>query len=271
MMKAVAYYRSRPSEPEASEQALRLQREAVQSTVEEFHLDVVAEFVEREGEEGSGTCPAYGAAVHAALAQTSPDRIDVALLVATYAAIGTGETFDEPHLEGSHKLFHFLLEARSIAALPRIELPAGSPGPLCLYADFSPRQAQTLVYLCNAGPDPLAEVTDTTSDSSVPESRASEPSELGAEADDTHRKQLDAVPPATCVLLDTLSHRIVGESRRHRVTYTDTAGQRWTAKAHDHNLNAWYLSEDPERVWVAFDPAEPAGQAEVEERPEQVP
>ena len=269
-MKAVAYYRSRPSEPEASEQALRLQHEAVQMTVEKYHLDVIAEFVEREGEAGSETCPAYAAAVHAALAQTCEDWIDVALLNAACAAIGTGEPFGEPHLEGEHKLLHFSLEARSIPALPRIELPAGAPGHLCLYADFSPRQVQTLVYLCNAGPEPLAEVTVATSDSSVPEFRGSKPGEHGAEVDDTRKKQWDAVAPATCVLLDTLGHRIVDESSRRRVTYTDTMGQRWTAKAHDHNLNAWYLLEDPERVWVAFDPAQPADQAGAEERAEDI-
>ncbi len=35
MTKAVAYYRSRPSEPEASDLALRLQREAVRKALEE--------------------------------------------------------------------------------------------------------------------------------------------------------------------------------------------------------------------------------------------
>jgi hypothetical protein len=63
MMKTVAYYRSRPGEPEASDQALRLQREAVQRMVDQGFADVVAEFVEREGEEGSETWPAYVAAV----------------------------------------------------------------------------------------------------------------------------------------------------------------------------------------------------------------
>ncbi len=112
--------------------------------------------------------------------------------------------------------------------MPRIELPADAPGPLCLYADFSPRQVQTLVYLCNAGPEPLAEVTVATSDSSRPEFRALEPSEHGAEVDDTRKKQWDAVPPATCVLLDTLGHRIVDESSRRRVptsTRWGSAGQ----------------------------------------------
>lgn len=154
MMKAVAYYRSCPGEPEASDLALRLQREAVQREVEEHHLDLAAEFAEREGEKGSETWPAYAAAVRAALAQgPEEDLIDVAL-VATYAAIGTGEPFEEPHLEGTHKLLHFEIGTRSIPTLPRIALPAGAPGPLCLYADYSPRQVQTLVHLCNAGPKP---------------------------------------------------------------------------------------------------------------------
>ena len=47
MMKAVAYYRARPSEPEASDLALRFQREAVRREVEESGLTLVAEFVER--------------------------------------------------------------------------------------------------------------------------------------------------------------------------------------------------------------------------------
>ncbi len=166
MMKAVAYYRSRPGEPEASALGpAPPARGRAEARPRKYHPDVVAEFVEREGEAGSETCPAYvAAAVHAALAQrTSEDRIDVALLTATDAAIGTGETFDDPHVEGTHRAPPLSASsARLVPAPPVIALPTGAPGPLCLYADYRPRQRETLVYLCNAGPDPLAEVTVTT-------------------------------------------------------------------------------------------------------------
>jgi hypothetical protein len=43
------------------------------------------------------------------------------------------------------------LNASLIPAQPEIALPLGAPGLLCLYADFRPRQLDTLVYLCKRG------------------------------------------------------------------------------------------------------------------------
>lgn len=270
MMKAVAYYRSRPSEPEASEQALRLQREIVQKTAEKYFLDVVAEFVEREGEAGSETCPAY-AAVRTALAQkTSEDLIDVALLVAADAAIGTGAPFDEPHIKGSHGLFHFDLGARLIPAPPVIALPLGAPGPLCLYADYRPRQRETLIYLCNAGPDPLVEVTVTTDNITMSAFFTSEPGERWAEAGEASDQHWDVVPPGTCMLLNTLGHMVWDMVNRHRMTFTDAARQRWAAEVVDVNLNACDLSQEPDRVWATFRLARPADQAGAEEQLDEV-
>ena len=272
MMKAVAYYRSRPCEPEASEQALRLQREAVQTTSEECFLDVVAEFVEHEGEAGSENCPAYVAAVHAALAQkTSKDRIDVALLIATDAAIGTGETFDEPHIEGSHRLFYIWISARLVPAPLAIALPAGAPGPLCLYADYRPRQRETLVYLCNAGPDPLAEVTVTIDTITMSAFFTSEPGERWAEASEARVQHWDAVPPGTCVLLDALGHMVWDMVSRYRMTFTDAAARRWTGEAFDVNLNACDLSQEPDRVWAIFRTVDPAEQTEAGGRAGETP
>lgn len=267
-MKAVAYYRSRPGEPEASEQALRLQREAVQKTAEEHFLDVVAEFVEREGEAGSETCPAYVAAACAALAQkTSEDMIDVALVIATNAAIGTGEIFEDPHVEGTHRVLHYYLETRLITAPPVIALPTGAPDPLCLYADYRPRQRETLVYLCNAGPDPLAEVTVTTDTITMGDFHTLGRDERWAEASKAGEQHWDAVPPGTCVLLNALGHMVWDMVNRHRMTFTDAAGQRWTAEMVDVNLNACQLSQDPDEVWEAFRPALPADPTVADERP----
>ena len=267
-MKAVAYYRSRPGEPEASEQALRLQREAVQRTVEKCHLDVVAEFVECEGEEGSETCPAYVAAVHAALAErSSRDMIDVALLIATDVAIGTGGTFDEPDVEGTHRLLHFWIGARLVPAPPEIALPSGAPGPLCLYADYRPEQRETLVYLCNAGPDPLAAVTVTTHTLDMGAFHTLERDERWTEASEAGKQHWDVVAPGTCVLLDALGHMVWDVVNRHRMTFTDVAGQRWTAEVVDLRLNACQLSQDPNEVWEAFRPAYPVDPTGADERP----
>lgn len=47
-MKAVAYYRTRPSEPVASDLALRAQQDAVRKVVEQQSLLLVAEFIDRK-------------------------------------------------------------------------------------------------------------------------------------------------------------------------------------------------------------------------------
>jgi len=64
-MKAIAYYRSRPGEPDASNLALERQRAAVQRAVQDYGLAVVGEFVEREGEAGSEGHPSFIDAVEA--------------------------------------------------------------------------------------------------------------------------------------------------------------------------------------------------------------
>lgn len=101
----------------------------------------------------------------------------------------------------------------------------------------------------------------------MPEFHASESGEHEAEAGNAREQQWDAVLPGTCVLLNSLCHRFSGDGNRQRVTYTDVAGRRWTTKAHGLTLSAWYMSENPEQVWVTFDPACPADQAGTGERP----
>ena len=72
------------------------------------------------------------------------------------------------------------------------------------------------------------------------------------------------------MLLDTLDHMVWDGVSRHRMTFTDAAGRCWTAEAFDVNLNASDLSQEPDRVWATFRPAQPADQAGAGERPEQV-
>ena len=103
--KAVGYYRSRPGESEASELALWLQREAVRREIENGGYELVAEFTEREGEAGSEAYPAFVAAVRAALGCRQRDGVlDAVLIIGSHAAIGTGEPFPWPDVEGGNEL-----------------------------------------------------------------------------------------------------------------------------------------------------------------------
>lgn len=268
-MKAVAYYRTRPSEPEASDLALRLQREAVEAG----GFDPVAEFIEREGEEGSETYPAYAAAMRATLAAADGEHDDVrdaglitmvALVIATHAAIGTGEPFQEPEVEvdaGISSRVSVLpthLQAPTIPAPPRIALPAGAPAPLCLHADYRSRQLDTLVYVCNAGLDALTALLVATDTIDLHQFHVSKPGERWAEMHHTSEQWWDAVLPGTCVWVNSLDHCFGDAVNRYRVSFTDAAGRRWTAKAHDHALSSCHPPESPDQVWTAFGPVRPA-------------
>lgn len=267
MMKAVAYYRARPSEPEASDLALRFQREAVRREVEGRGLTLVAEFVEREGEEGSEACPAYASAVRAASAgdggdnalDTGPISLDTVLIIPSQGAIGTGEPFQEPEIGvedmGPGGFIRSYLQAPTVPTPPEIASPPGAPGPLCLHAVCRPGQLDTLVYLCNAGMDALAEVAVATDTTSMNQFFTSESGERWAEGTRTHEQRWDVVAPGRCVLVDSLSHVKWDLVGRHRLTFADAAGRRWMTEADDLALNACWLSRDPEGVWVAFGPA----------------
>ena len=272
-MKAVAYYRSRPGEPEASDLALRIQREAVREAVEEGGFDLVAEFTEREGEDGSEGYPAYVAAVRAATAHKQDDDtvLDVALLVASQAGIGSGKPFNEPGVEGDGGMWRYMLNRPLIPAPPEIMLPAGAPGPLCLYADVRPRQLDTLIYLCNAGPETLAEVAVATDHISMHQFHKSEPDERWAEPDFTCGERWPGIPPGSCVLVASLDHSAWDEVNRYRLAYTDAARQRWAVEAHDLPLNACRLAQDPDKVWVPLSPARAADQFAPGARPGEAP
>jgi len=259
-MKAVVYYRTRPSEPEASEMALQLQQQAVQRYIGTDHYTLVAEFIEREGESGE-RWPAYVAAVQAAVAQTNSEGgPSVTLIIASHAGIGSGEPFKEPSVSRDQAadgamIMNVLLSAALVPTQPEIALPPDAPGSLCLYADFRPRQLDTLVYLCNAGLSELTEVTAAIDTISMHQFYRSEPAEKWIAVDYTQEKRWDRIASGTCVLVNTLSHVIWDEVDRYRLTYIDTAGQHWTARADDRSLNACRLSDDPSQVWVRFDAA----------------
>ena len=276
MRKAVAYYRSRPSEPEASDLALRLQREAVRKALEEGSLGLIGEFTEREGESGTEDCPAYAAAAHMAYGQGEL----VQFIIASRAAIGSGDPFKEPDIKyeppddqdifGQGYFMHELLTP-SVEHASEIMLPDGAPGPLCLYADFRPRQLDTLVYLCNATPEALRDVVVATECISMYEFYSSQTDECWDQASRTFEQRWAAVPPGTCVQVAWLNHILWDEVCRHCLTYADMAGQRWTAEAHDLPLNASRLAQDPDKVWVALSPARAMGQAAPGSRPKETP
>ena len=259
-MMAVAYYRTRPSEPEASEMALQLQRQAVQRYIGTGHYTLVGEFIEREGEREEGW-PAYVAAVQAAVAHTYDEGDpSVRLIIASHAGIGSGEPFKEPNVSRDQAadgamIMNVMLSTALVPTQPEIALPPDAPGSFCLYADFRPRQLDTLVYLCNAGPGELTEVTAAIDAISMHQFYRSEPAERWNAVDYTQEKRWDRIASGTCVLVNTLSHYTWDEVNRYRLTYTDAAGQHWTAEADDLSLNACRLSEDPSQVWVRIDAA----------------
>ncbi len=259
MRKAVAYYRSRPSEPEASDLALRLQREAMRKALEEGSLDLIGEFTERDGDSGTEGYPAYVAAARMAYEQGEL----VEFIIASRAAIGSGEPFKEPDIAfeppddqdifGQGYFMHELLTP-SVEHASEITLPDGAPGPLCLYADFRPRQLDTLVYLCNATPEALRDVVVATECISMNDFRL-QTDECWEQASRIFEQRWAAVPPGTCVQVAWLNHIIWDDVRRYRLTYADAAGQRWAAEAHDSFLTPYWLAQDPDNVWVALSPA----------------
>ena len=274
MRKAVAYYRSRPSEPEASDLALRLQREAVRKAVEEDGLDLIGEFTEREGESGTEDCPAYAAA-HMAYTQGEL----VQFVIASRAAIGSGDPFKEPDIKyeppddqdifGQGYFMHELLTP-SVEHASEITLPDGAPGPLCLYADFRPRQLDTLVYFCNATPEALRDVVVATERISMNDF-SSKSDKCWEKASRTFEQRWAAVPPGTCVQVAWLNHIIWDDVCRHRLMYADMAGQRWAAEAHDASLTPYWLAQDLDNVWVALSPARAMDQAAPGSRPKETP
>lgn len=251
-MKAVVYYRTRPSEPEASDVALGLQRNAVRQCLEEEKLIVVAEFIEREGESDPETYPAFVAAVQSGVGHSSGDGpIDVAFLVASVAAIGTGQPFQEPSAPGGHKLFWFHVGAPSIPTQTEMTLPEGAPGPLCLHAVFYPRQLKTLIYLCNAGAEPLqaVRVMSTTIEMATFFEKKGDD-----RWDDTQpfEQCWDKLPPNFCIQINQLSHTFWDYVTRYQLTYADASGQRRQTEAHDCNLCVSDMPQS-ERAWVEFD------------------
>ena len=269
-MKAVAYYRSRPGEPETSDLALSRQREAVRQEVEQHGLDLVAEFIEREGEAGSQACPAYVAAVHAASACSSGEGfLDATLIIAAQAAIGSGEPFQEPtvKVEGAGGFLSSYLQVRSIPAQAEIKLPAGAPGPLCLYADSRPRQLDTSIYLCNHDREALAEVVVIKDTISMNEFFSAERGEEPWADGRTYEQRWDVIPPGTGVMVASLDHCISDYVTRHRVAYTDATGRRWTAKAHDLKLAFSNQAGEPSEAWVTFSPVREAIDEGAPEKP----
>ncbi len=256
-MRAVAYCRSRPGEPAASELALRRQREAVQEEAESG-CEVVAEFIEREGEAGSEGCPAFIAARHAA---QNAGR-SMLFIIASRAAIGSGEVFQEPDQRAAASskeqptpdgmgwlvLWGELLTP-SVPVPPEIVLPAGAPGPLCLYADCRPGQLDILIYLVNAGPDTLAEVVVKIHTIDLHRYLSSERGKLRWAEGRRFERRWDAVAPGTSVLVTSLDHWVLDDVSRHRLACTDPAGRRRKAEAYDVNLRSCHPLEAP---WAAF-------------------
>ncbi len=248
-MKAVVYYRTRPSEAEASARALLAQKEAVRELFENYEFRLIREFTEREGEVKGR--PAFRAAIRAAAAHTTPGLLDVAFIIPSCAGIGSGEAFTEPRLRGDYRPFCWTLSAVLDPGLVEIALP-GAPAALSLYADFRWNEPDTRFYLCNAGTGPITEVVVVTdsADSTEPfdnPCRDGEPPGSGINVG-----HWDVVQPGRCVLIDVLGLARVDSHYRYRVTFTTAAGLRQTMSACEGGM-------DSENRWVAFTEERAAG------------
>ena len=251
-MKAIVYYRSRPSEPEASDLAMRLQREAVQELLGPDNVfTVLGEFIERE-EDGVEAYPAYIAAVQAAITVNEDiGMINTAIIVASHAGIGSGPPFQPPDVEGSYRLLHYGLSARLMRVSPEIHLPSGGPGGLSLYAEYRPRALETLVYLCNADPDPLRDVEISAVTFSMNDYYRVPATEMPESDYGSWQKQFDEIPPGTCVLVNSLCHVLWDFVSCYRIASTDAAGEVHTFDANDLVFNVYRMAEKPDGAWVA--------------------
>ena len=115
------------------------------------------------------------------------------LIVASQAGIGTGEPFQMPSVEGAGGLLWSWLQVRAVPEPSEIVLPAGAPGPLCLYAGCRPGQPDALTCLGNAGPDALAEVVVKTHTVDLQHDLSSKPGKLRwAEGYRSERRKTEA-------------------------------------------------------------------------------
>jgi hypothetical protein len=238
-MKAVTYYRTRPSEPEASAFAFRLQLDAVRETVAQAGLVVIAEFIEREDD--TAEAPAYVDAVRTAVA-LKEDRnvLDVALLTASSAGIGRGKPFHVPAVDGLDGLWSYDLQQALVPTPPVVALPPGGPdGALCIYSESRPDQRDTLVYLCNTSVQPLNDVAVVVDTVAMRSYSISRPADPWAEPIYSSSLHWDAVQPGTCILLDSWHDSAWDMVSRYRLSYIVGSGPRHMTSFTDGNFREW--------------------------------
>ena len=254
---AIAYYRTRPSEPEASDLALRLQREAAEESAQDAG-GIDAEFIEREGEPGAEAYPAFHAAVRAANERSaSNDGRCVELIIASHAAVGSGAAFKKPAVEtaGDGFVITAWLFAATVPPPPVIAVPPGAPAPLCLFGDYRPGQADTLVYLCNAGAEAVTDavlVIDTIDDYARWTSKRKNPR---PQVIATYEKRLGAVPPGAGIWVGQSTHVVtLDRSCRYRLAYAGADGRRRAAEAFEGSITSIHGPSAPDDAWAAFAP-----------------
>ena len=239
------------------ERALRLQREAAEKSAGGAG-GITAEFIEREGEPGAEAYPAFAAAVRSAIKQSTSDAgFSVELIIASHAAVGSGAVFVEPVVEthGEGLLITSNLLAALIPPPPIIALPAGAPAPLCLFGDYRRSQADTLIYLCNAGAEPITNavlVIDRIDDYARIMSKRENPR---PRIISTYEQRLGTVPAGTGVWVDESTHVITfDEYRRYRVAYNGAGRRRCFEEALEGSITNIHGPSTPEHAWAAFAP-----------------
>jgi len=194
-MQVVVYYRRGSGESGASKDAICHGQDAVQAWTAARQADVIETRTEASRGEAQ---PGLDAAVEASKARGAT------LLIAAAAPICTGAPF-EPR----------------IAEVP-VEVvspvPDGAPAPLCLHVLRGPDWPRIVVYLCNAGTEPLADVV--VNGAGVMLERGDLALAKGRE------KALGTLAPQTCVLIGAHDTVYAGDILvSYLVKFTDAAGR----------------------------------------------
>ena len=193
-MQVVVYHRRGSGAADASGDAVARSRDAVRAWTAARQADVVETRTEESGE----AQPGLDAAVEASRARGAT------LLIAAAAPICTGAPF-EPRIE-------------DVPVEVVSPVPAGAPAPLCLHVLRCPDWPRIVVYLCNAGTEPLADVV--VNGAGVMLERGDLALAKGRE------KVLGTLAPQTCVMIE--DHDTVYEGDvlvSYLVKYTDAAGK----------------------------------------------
>lgn len=225
MQRVIVYLRTRPLEPDFSEQALKEQRTAITRWLSDNPASVVAEYT--ESEIGSMSRPRLAEAVARCKASNA------SLLIARTEAIGSGLRF-EPRIV-SVPVFVTLQATREIGQV--IPCPHNALTGLSLYFPDYQGMRDSPVYLCNNAELQLENLRVTISEiTSKVEGSLGAGLIIPLVVDDPIGagvpKNLPVLPPFSAILIDHYDPMIDGEAiASYAISFTVPGGQQQRASA----------------------------------------